>query len=42
MKRLKVFLDPVLIVKVFNAENVMLLSDFKVEGDYDPDAEWLD
>ena len=42
MKQLKVFLEPVLIVKVLNAENIMLLSDFKVEGDYDPYADWLD
>ena len=42
MKQLKVFSEPVLTIKVFNEKNIMLLSDFKVRGDYDPEAEWLD
>ena len=42
MKKLKDYLEPDLIVCSFDIGNLILMSaTFAVEGDYDPDAEWL-
>ena len=43
MKKLKEFLEPYLVIKLLDKSNQILMSaTFEVEGDYDPDAEWLE